>query len=447
MAAITVEFKQELPPVVLKILHTLRSASHEAYLVGGCVRDLVTGVEPKDYDIVTSAWPEDIKALFVHTIPVGISFGVLIVIEEGRKFEVATFRADGTYLDGRRPKEVYFATAEEDVRRRDFTINGLLFDPVKGMVYDYVGGMEDIKRRLVRTIGEPNLRFSEDRLRMLRAVRLAANLGYEIEEETFKAIQYRAREIKDISAERIRDELTKLLVRGGARRGMELLAETGLLAEILPEVVALRGIEQPSRFHPEGDVWEHTLRMLSFLEKDGMIDHRLAWGIIMHDLGKAVTRSEDERGIHFYGHVRKGEELAQKIMDRLRFSREEREIIGSLIHHHMRFMNVHLMRPNRLKRFLRMDNFHLHLALHRLDCLGSHGMLENYEFCLTKLKELSQEDLRPPPLITGYDLIALGYKPGPLFGRILRAVEDAQLNGEIKSPEEARNFVLQSFGK
>ncbi len=435
-----------VPESALSVLSRLKAAGHEAYLVGGCVRDLFRGVQPGDYDIVTSARPEEVRSLFAHTIPVGMSFGVILVLEGGKKYEVATFRTEDGYTDGRRPSHITFATAEEDIRRRDFTVNGLLFDPEAGPIIDYVDGCEDIKRRIMRTIGDPEKRFAEDHLRMLRAVRFAANLNFAIDGGILEAIRRQVKDIHRISAERIRDELTKTLTRGGARRGMELLAETGLLKEVLPEVEALSGIEQPEAFHPEGDVWEHTLRMIALLPAETEADSRLAWGALMHDLGKAVTRSIDERGVHFYGHVRRGEEIAGDIMVRLRFSVADMETILALIRCHMLFMNVKEMRPSRLKRFLRMPDFSLHMELHRLDCLGSHGLLDNYEFCRTRLSEIPEEDLRPPRLITGRDLIDMGFTPGPLFATILREVEDGQLNGEILSMDAARRLVAERWG-
>ncbi len=434
-----------IPSSACCIVNTLKAAGHEAYFVGGCVRDLYRNVSPRDYDVVTSARPELVGRLFSRTIPVGASFGVLLVIEDGEKYEVATFRTEGEYADGRRPRKVAFATAEEDVKRRDFTINGLLFDPWAEQVIDCVDGCADIDRRIIRTIGNPETRFVEDHLRMLRAVRFAANLDYALEEAAFAAIKKHVKDIKRISAERIREELTKIFTRPGARRGMELLDESGLLAEILPEVKALQGVEQPQKFHPEGDVWQHVLKMLSLLPEEGA-DARLAWSVIFHDIGKAATRSVDEKGVHFYGHSQQGEEIAQRIMLRLRFSGSDMDTVRELIRQHMLFMNVKEMRPSRLKRFLRMPDFHLHLELHRLDCLGSHGMIDNYEFCRAKLAEIPEEELRPPRLLTGDDLIALGFRPGPLFSRILTEMEDAQLNGLVSSAEEARRMVLGRWG-
>ncbi len=426
------------------VVRRLRETGHEAFLVGGCVRDLIRGVTPIDFDIVTSAFPEEVRSLFPRTIPVGARFGVIIVSERDARYEVATFRTEADYDDGRRPSRVAFATAEEDVRRRDFTVNGLLMDPETGRIIDHVEGRRDIERRLIRTIGDPEERFAEDHLRMLRAVRFAATLDFAIEEATFAAVRRQAAAIGRISAERIRDELGKILASGRARRGMELLAESGLLAEILPEVAALRGVGQPPVFHPEGDVWEHTLRMLRFLPAGA--DLRLAWGTLLHDIGKAETRFEDAAGVHFYGHDRRGEEIAAAILYRFRFSREETETVCTLVRDHMLFMNVREMRPNRLKRFLRMADFPLHLELHRLDCLGSHSFLDNYEFCRDQLKVYSEEELRPPPLLNGEDLIGMGYRPGPLFKEILGAIEDAQLGGEIATPGEARALVLKRWG-
>jgi poly(A) polymerase len=430
-----------------EIVRRLREAGHEAFWVGGCVRDLIRGVAPEDYDIVTSARPEEIRGLFSRTIPVGERFGICIVVEGGAPFEVAAFRTEADYDDGRHPSRVAFGTAKEDVRRRDFTMNGLLMDPETGRIIDYVGGLRDIEQRIIRTIGDPEERFAEDHLRMLRAVRFAATLGFAIEPMTFAAVRRQAAMIMRISAERIRDELSRLLTGGAARRGLELLSESGLLGEILPEVHALQGVEQPPLFHPEGDVWEHTLRMVALIPRpDGKADPRLAWAVLLHDVGKAVTRSEDAAGTHFYGHVQRGEEIAAAILRRLRFSREEMETILALVRGHMLFMNVREMRPNRLKRLLRTPDFALHLELHRLDCLGSHGLLDHYTFCKQKLEEYPEEELRPPRLLTGRDLIGMGFAPGPIFKEILRAVEDAQLGGEIADAAEARDLVRMRWG-
>lgn len=431
------------------IVRTLKAAGREAWFVGGSVRDWLRGIEPEEFDIVTSAFPEEVRALFRRTVSVGERFGVVIVLEGGRSYEVATFRIDRGYEDGRRPAGVDFtALAEEDVKRRDFTVNGLLMDPETLRIVDAVGGRRDLEEKIIRAIGDPAERFREDHLRMLRAVRFAANLGFEIEPRTLAAVRENAEAVRRVSAERVREEITRMLTRGGARRGMELLASTGLLSAVLPEIEALRGVDQPPPFHPEGDVWEHTLCMLELLPagRGKEADPRLAWGVLLHDVGKPSTRSEDGTGIHFYGHSRKGEEIAAAVMERLRFPRAVAETVVSLIRHHMLFMNVRDMRPNRLKRFMRMPDFHLHLELHRLDCLASHGGLDRYHFCRRQLAALTEETLRPPRLLDGHDLMALGFEPGPLFHEILQAVEDAQLDGEISTAAEARRFVLEKWG-
>jgi len=429
----------------LEIVRTLKAKGYETYFVGGCVRDLVMGKEPKDYDIVTNASPPEIMSLFPHTVAVGAHFGVVMVIIEGISYEVATFRWEGAYEDGRHPSRVRFTHLQEDVKRRDFTVNGLAMIPETGEVIDYVGGLADIKRRIIRTIGPPSDRFKEDHLRMLRAVRFASQLGFAIEEETGKAISSQARLIHRISAERIREELTKIITQPGAKRGLLLLMETGLMREVLPEVDVLAQVEQPHEFHPEGDVFTHTVKMFDFMEGEEM-DRRLAWAALLHDTGKAQTRDTIDGRVHFYGHGEKSVEIAEKIMERLRFSKEDKECVLMLIKQHMRFMHVKDMAPRTLKKFLRLPHFHLHLALHRLDCLASHGDLTNYYFCFEMLKSLSQEELHPPRLISGHDLIAWGFTPGPLMGKILRSVEDAQLDGKIVTKDEAQAFVMEKWG-
>lgn len=426
------------------VVRTLKRAGHEAYLVGGCVRDILLGSAPEDYDIATSARPEEVRGLFEHTVPVGEAFGVILVVEDDVPYEVATFRTEGPYEDGRRPSSVAFTTAEEDVKRRDFTVNGLLLDVDTGEILDFVGGRADIERRIIRTIGDPERRLSEDHLRMLRAVRLEAQLAFDIEPATFEAIRRLAPAIRRVSSERIRDELERILASGRARRAFERLSESGLLEEILPELAATRGVGQPTEYHPEGDLWVHILLMLEKLPPGA--DTRLGWGVLMHDVGKPLTFSEDKNGIHFYEHSRLGTEMAEEILRRLRFPRAHMETVTELVRHHMRFMHVKQMRPSTLKRLLRMPEFDLHLELHRLDCLASHGDLENYEFCRRQLDGLVEEELRPPRLLTGDDLIAMGFKPGPVFSEILKAVEDAQLEGEITAAEQAREMVLARWG-
>jgi poly(A) polymerase len=431
----------------VEIVRKLKREGFETYFVGGCVRDFIRGVAPDDYDIVTSAHPEQVMSIFPRTVTVGAKFGVIAVIIENHPYEVATFRSDDAYVDGRRPSGIRFSSAREDVFRRDFTVNGLLMNPETEEVIDYVNGLADIEKKIIRTIGDPDTRFNEDYLRLLRAVRFAANLDYEIEYATQEAIKNHTGKIKQISAERLQEELNKIATRAGARHGFELLAETELLQELLPEVNQLRGVEQPPRFHPEGDVWLHTLIMFDLLPKNGELagNRQLAWSALLHDVGKTVTRTEDEKGVHFYGHVQAGEEIAREILQRLRFSNADRDVVIALIHYHMVFMNVQKMRKGRLKRFLGMPDFDLHLELHRLDCLASHGMLDNYDFCVHQLSHLDKEDLHPSRLLTGHDLIKIGLPPGKVMGEILRALEDAQLEGAITSREQAEMFVRDNW--
>jgi poly(A) polymerase len=424
----------------------LRQAGYQAYLVGGCVRDLLLGAAPKDFDISTDAPPERILELFPGSGQVGAHFGVVLVRDggpEGRAHvEVATFRSDHDYADGRRPSRVEFENdPRQDVLRRDFTINGLMMDPESGEVLDFVGGREDLETRVVRAIGDAEVRFREDHLRMLRAVRFAARLGFRIEAETMAAIRRNHAAILKVSAERVRDELVRILTEGGARHGFQLLDATGLLGDLLPEVSSMKGVEQPPEFHPEGDVWVHTLLLL---ERLGRATPTLAWGALLHDVGKPPTFRVAER-IRFDGHVEEGVRLAHGILNRLRFSREDEEQIEALVANHMRFKDVERMKESTLKRFLRMPKFEEHLELHRLDCLASHGRLDNYEFVRRKLEELPAEKLKPKPLLTGKDLIEAGYEPGPAFKKMLAAVEDAQLEGRIGSKAEALELVKEEM--
>lgn len=430
-----------------RIISRLKEAGFEAYFVGGCVRDFLRGVIPGDYDIVTSAFPDQVIGLFERTVAIGAKFGVVMVVACGHSFEVATFRSDDAYEDGRHPSQIHFSSAREDVLRRDFTVNGLLMDPSTSEILDYVDGRADLERKIIRAIGDPTVRFNEDYLRMLRAIRFAANLDFALDDAARDAIARNAVKIKEISAERVQEELNKILTRGGARRGFEMMAETGILKQILPEVDALRGVTQPPRFHPEGDVWQHTLIMLDRLsaETKPQTNGMLAWAVLLHDVGKPVSRTEDERGVHFYGHVQLGEAIADHVMRRLHFSRHGRETVLALIHQHMVFMNVQKMRPARLKRFLRMPDFDLHLQLHRLDCLASHGMLDYYDFCLRQLKNMEHEELHPPRLLTGDHLISMGFDPGKRIGEILRALEEEQLSNRIHNQEEALAYVLNRW--
>jgi len=438
----------------LKILERLREHAHSAYLVGGCVRDLLLGVLPQDYDIATDAHPEEVMDLFPETIPVGAQFGVVLVVshdvapEHGKpiQVEVATYRSDVGYSDGRHPDAVrYSKTPQADVQRRDFTINGLLLDPNKNEVLDYVGGRSDLERRIIRTIGDPRQRFHEDKLRMMRAVRFAARLGYAIEPHTMGAIRDLARDIHQVSRERIRDELDKMLTEGHARRCFELLDVSGLLIEVLPEVSAMKGVEQPPQYHPEGDVWTHTLLLLDGLERG--CSKPLAWGVLLHDIGKPPTFRVAPDRIRFDEHAEVGTRMAQEICRRLRFPNDITEQVSALVANHMRFGDVKKMKESTLKRFMRLPRFDEHLELHRLDCLASHRDLSLHKYVNEKLQNTPDEEIRPTPLISGSDLIQYGWRPGPQFRTILQAVEDAQLEGVLHTREEAISFVETNFSK
>lgn len=423
------------------IVRKLRAAEHEACFAGGCVRDMILGVEPSDYDIATGARPEDVIALFPKSSTVGAHFGVVLVHADAGDFEVATFRADAPTSDGRRPDSVTFCDARTDVRRRDFTINGMLYDPVDEKVLDWVGGRADIERRLVRTIGDPEGRFREDKLRLLRAVRFAARLDYAIESDTYAALSRMASQVVEVSIERIRAELVYILRGRNAGRGLRLMHDTGLLGAILPEVEAMAGVEQPPLFHPEGDVLEHTCLMLDGMENPSL---ELAVAVLLHDVGKPETQTFAER-IRFDEHDCAGEAAARTICRRLRFSSEQTDQIAALVGNHMRFMAVQHMKLSTLKRLLAMPRFEEHLELHRLDCIGSHGKLDNYEFLVQKMEEFSREEIEPPRLLTGTDLIALGYTPGPLFGEILSALREEQLEGRITARGRAEAWLAEHF--
>jgi poly(A) polymerase len=426
----------------VEILKRLREEGFQAFLVGGCVRDLVMGFVPKDYDIATEATPEQVVRLFPESLTVGAQFGVVMVPREPGNVEVATFRSDGRYTDGRHPNEVRYArTPQQDVLRRDFTINGLLYDPLKEQVLDYVGGQADIRARRVRTIGDPYERFSEDRLRMLRAVRFAARLRFTLEAAVEEAIRKQAAEIQQVSPERVRDEILKILTEGQARQGFELLDATGLLEEVLPEVKRLQGVAQPVEFHPEGDVWVHTMMMLEGLRSP---TPTLALGVLLHDVGKPPTFSLRER-IRFDNHVEVGAKMAEEISVRLRLSSCQTEQVVELVRHHLRFKDFPRMRRSTQLRFLRRPGFAEHLELHRLDCLASHGDLSTYEMAKRLREETPEEEIRPAPLLRGDDLIAQGYSPGPIFKEILQAVEDAQLEGKVQTPAEALTLILERF--
>ncbi len=446
-----------------EIVIKLRNYGHQAYFAGGCVRDMLLGVEPKDFDVATSATPDVVMGMFAKTYSVGAHFGVVLVCTpDGDRgeiaTEVATFRNDGAYSDGRRPDAVRFSTdPREDVLRRDFTINGMLLDPVAfeesgdagAATLDYVGGQEDLTARVLRAIGEPALRFAEDKLRMLRGVRFAARLELEIEPRTMAAICAAASEIRQVSCERIRDELTLMLTEGHARQAFELLDETGLLAFVLPEALKMHGVEQPPQFHPEGDVWVHTMLLLEKLQP--AVSATLAWGALLHDIGKPATfRPLDPKKpgdrIRFDGHVEVGVRMTEEILGRLRFSNEDATQIVALVKNHMRFGDIMQMRESTLKRFLRLPKFEEHLALHWMDASSAHGDLRLYEFAKERYEATPMETMRPKLLVTGRDLIAAGYRPGPEFKAMLEAAEDAQLEGSVTNTEGGLAVVRDRFG-
>ncbi len=422
------------------IVRRLREAGHEACYAGGCVRDMLLGKTPQDYDIATDARPEQVQALFPRTVPVGAQFGVILVVEQGVEFQVATYRADGVYLDGRRPEDVTFTTAEGDARRRDFTINGLFYDPESGEVRDFVGGRKDLESRTIRAIGQAGERFAEDKLRVLRGVRFAATLDFAIEPATWSAIGAGAAKIHEVSAERIREELAKIFLAPQRVRGFDLLDSSGLMQALLPEVSALKGCEQPPEFHPEGDVFVHTRLMLSLLP--ATVSLPLVLAVLFHDLGKPPTMQRDETGrLRFNGHESVSATMTEAIMRRLRFSNEEIEATVEMVQNHMVFKDVQNMRVARLKRFMARPTFEEERELHRVDCLGSHGLLDNHEFLEKRREEFASEPLIPPPLVTGIDLIALGWKPGPRFKEVLDAVQTRQLEGALLSREQALDWI------
>ena len=419
----------------------------EALLAGGCVRDLLLGRTPADYDVTTNATPEQVTQLFPDSVAVGAQFGVILVPRDTNKVEVATFRSDVGYSNGRHPdKIVYAKSAEDDVQRRDFTINGLLMRHNTGEILDFVGGRADLQAGIIRAIGEPDRRFEEDKLRMLRAVRFAARFGFEIEAETFRAIRRHVGNIHQVSAERVRDELTKLITEGAAGNGFRLLDQTWILQKALPEIAAMKGVEQPPQYHPEGDVWVHTCLMLDGLSAGCAAT--LAWGVLLHDVGKPPTfRPISETGdrIRFDGHVEVGVRIGQEICRRLRMSNGDTEQILELIANHMKFKDVQRMRQATLKRFVRLPKFEQHMELHRLDCLSSHRHLESYDFVRDFLAQTPPEQVRPPRLLTGDDLLYLGYRPGPRFSEILRTIEDAQLEGLVGTREEALQYLAKMY--
>jgi poly(A) polymerase len=437
----------ELKEFSERIIRTLCEHGHQAYLVGGCVRDLLLGREPADYDVTTDATPDEVMRIFPETYAVGAQFGVVLVPLRdagGNTIEVATFRSDIGSSDGRHPDQVRFSkSAQEDVERRDFTVNGLLFDPIKNEVLDFVGGRRDLDAGIIRTIGRPELRFAEDKLRMQRAVRFAARFGYTIEPATFAAIQKLAAGIQQVSRERVRDELTKMLTEGHARQAFLLLDETGLLREVLLEISAMKGVQQPPEFHPEGDVFVHTLLLLEELPHP--CSPTLAWGALLHDVGKPSTFRVAPDRIRFDNHVDVGVKMAEEICRRLRFSNDVAEQVLALVANHMRFAHVPRMKESTFKKFVRMPHFEEHIELHRLDCQASHRDLTSYNFTRERIAAIPPETIRPAPLISGDDLIAAGYTPGPRFKEILSLVEDAQLEGRLQSKDGAMEYVRREF--
>ncbi len=427
----------------IHVIQTLAAAGHQALLAGGCVRDSLLGREAKDYDVATSARPEDVVKLFPGSMTVGAHFGVVVVPRDGHNIEVATFRRDSGYTDGRRPNSVTFTTAEEDAQRRDFTINGLFLDPLKDEVLDFVGGRADLEAKIIRAIGDPQQRFAEDHLRLLRAVRFATVLGFDIEPATWAAICELAPNIASISAERVRDELSKTLIHPSRLTGFDLLVSSGLIGVIVPEILTLQGCEQPPQFHPEGDVFIHTRLMLSLLPADASL--LVVLSVLFHDIAKPATQTVDETGrIRFNGHDKLGAEMTDAILRRLKFPNHVIEPVVESVANHMTFINVPKMRTAKLKRFMARPGFEDEMQLHRADCLGSHGGLDNFEFVREKQREFASEPLIPPRLVTGAELIKLGWKSGPALGSVLNAIQNHQLEGALQSREEALEWLQKN---
>lgn len=432
-----------------KIVELLRSKGKKAFIVGGSVRDTLLGFEPKEYDITTSATPEEVCSYFKNTVEVGASFGVIIVLVDGVKFEVATFRKEKSYSDGRHPDEVQYSTEEsDDVIRRDFTINGLLYDPEKEQVIDYVDGLADLEKKVIRTIGDPVDRFREDKLRMMRAVRFSCRLDYEIDEPTDKALKEHAEAIVEVSTERVRDELIAIITQNNPGKGLMALTNYGLLRHIMPEIEIMKGVEQPPQFHPEGDVFVHTCLVLDkmYENSDGNVSPELALSGLLHDVGKPPTFTVSDR-IRFNGHDRVGAAMSKKICRKLKLSNKQIQRIESLVREHLKFKDVFNMRDSTFKRFVAMDYFDDHMALHKADCEASHGMMGAYEFIINKRSEFTEDQIKPEPLINGDDLIRLGFKPGPIFSKILNSVEEMQLEGNITNKDQAIDYVRDNYAE
>lgn len=423
----------------------LKKAGYLAYFVGGSVRDDLLGIPPKDYDIATDATPEQIVSLFPKTESIGAHFGVILVKHDGQAVEVATFRTDGSYGDGRRPDQVEFSTPEEDAQRRDFTINGLFFDPVEQEIIDFVGGREDLEKRLIRAIGKASDRFEEDALRLMRAIRFATHTGFQIEAEIWQAIQNFAPTLDRISIERVQAEFSKIMLSPNRARGFQLLADSGLFAVFMPEVLDLIGCEQPPQWHPEGDVFVHTRIMLELLDPNASLELSLA--VLLHDIGKPGTRSfdEEQQRIRFNGHDALGAEMAVDILTRLKYPNQTIALVEHMVARHMQFMNVMDMRTAKLKRFMAPECFEQEMELHRVDCASSNGFTENYDFLRQKQEEFANEPIIPEPFVTGRDLIDRGHQPGPAFKNILEAIQTEQLEGRISSRTEAISFLEKEF--
>ncbi len=427
-----------------RVINRLKECGHEAFFAGGCVRDMLLGKEPKDFDVATDAEPARVQEIFDRTVAVGAHFGVVIVVMEGAPVEVATFRNDGKYVDGRRPEGVTFTDARGDALRRDFTINGLFLDPMSDEVLDYVGGREDLTQRVIRAIGDPSARFAEDRLRVLRGIRFAASLGFEIESATWQALCAAAPRITEISTERCRDELIKIFTSPGRVRGLDLLDASGLLELLLPEVLLLKGCEQPPEFHPEGDVFVHTRIMLEMLGDE--VSPALAFAVLLHDIAKPKCFFRDETGrIRFNGHEHVGAEMTENILRRLKFSNQEIQSASEMVRHHMAFKDAPNMRLSKLRRFMARETFPEEMELHRVDCQSSHGSLDIHSFLQTRLEEFSNEPVIPPRLLKGSDLIAIGWKPGPQFRDVLETAQNRQLEGLLTTKEEAIEWLKSEY--
>ncbi len=424
------------------ILRQLRSSGYQAYFVGGSVRDMLIGHAPKDIDIATSASPERVGEIFPHHHKVGASFGVVVVVENGINFEVASLREEREYSDGRHPDKIFLTNdLSLDAARRDFTINAMYYDPLNSELIDFHHGREDLEQGILRCVGNPEQRFREDYLRMLRAVRFAARFRLRIDEAVTEAMWKLRHRVSVLSAERIRQELTLMLTGSNPAVAFRMLSELGILELVLPEAEALRGVEQPPQFHPEGDVFEHTLLMLEHMAYPSV---ELAWSVLLHDIGKPISLTRDADGtLHFYGHEWNGMGIAGNIMKRFRFSKEQTGAVVHAVGNHMRFASVHLMRHTKLLKMIAAPKFTMELELHRLDCLCSNGLMGNFAFLLDILNECDGQPEVLPPLLTGKDLLKLGIAPGPLYSQILKAVEEMRLEEKLSTKEEAIALAIK----